>query len=366
MSYEITYQTIPAADSASGQEEKLIVAQDTGSGSSNPVPIAIAVDYTAYMKAIADSLTATLTLDADAGVAKGIADQVARIREQLTPTTDLVEAQGGVLADQVSKIRASTRYAERRKKVCRLYISDSNVNNANIGIDRNDEGRTYSASFPESGELSIGSNRQHFQRLWLVKSTSYFPLSEGTTIDQVAMVREGLTGQGTNSVRWVTEYGDRGNYYLYRETQGQVFLAGTITVTDESWTRDEKVTGGTSGTTGYLETYAEKSQRGIRYIDIIDVEKFDENDVDITFEDFQIGESVVGSESGRSANIVDIIRFNHEHETYPSDSRLGDAALYKLYVEEGNILKIDNNVDKESQEEALAVLRSKLNLLEGI
>jgi hypothetical protein len=353
MSYEITYQTISASDSASGQEEKLIVAQDTGSGSSNPVPIAIAVDYSGYIKQIADQLTPTVALTGDIG-AQALADQITRVRQQLTPIVS--EAENNTLADQIAKIRASVRYNEKRLKMARLYISDGTGTNGTIGIDDEDTNDTYSTTMTETGNLNITSNRPGYTKLYLVNSQSYFPLVDNT-IEQVYVARDTLTGQGTPNITWATQYGDGGTYYLYREVSENYILAGTITINDSPWITDEKITGSTNGTTGYIETFSASSKRGKRFLDIIDIERFDTG-VDNITEDFVLGETITGSESGNTATIEDIIYFNHEHENYNTAGKIGAAALYKLLVDEGSILNVDNNVDGQSKLESLDVLSS--------
>lgn len=353
MSYQITYETISASDSASGVEEKLIVAQDTGSGSSNPVPIAIAVDYSAYIKQIADQLTPTVALTGDVG-AQALADQITRVRQQLTPIVS--EGENNTLADQIAKIRASARYNERRLKMARLYISDGTATNGTITIDNKHDNDTYSVTLEETGTLNINSDRPGYTTLYLVNSQSYFPLGDNT-IEQVYVSRETLTGQGTPNISWTTQYGDGGTYYLYRYTADRYILAGTITIDDYDWIKDEKITGSSNSATGYIETFSASSARGKRFLDVIDIERFDTG-VDNITEDFVLGETITGSESGNTATIEDIIYFNHEHENYNTSGKLGAAALYKLLVEEGSILNVDNNVDGPSKLESIDILNT--------
>jgi hypothetical protein len=350
MSYQITFETISASDSASGQEEKLIVAQDTNVGSQEP--IAIAVDYSAYIKQIADQLTPTVALPADSGTAQALADQITRVREQLTPIVS--EGENNTLADQIAKIRASTRYNERRLKIARLYISDGTSTSGSINIDNADLNDSYSATLTETGNLNITSNRPGYTTLYLVNSQTYFPLGDNA-IDTIYLSRKTLTGQGTSSISWATQYGDEGTYYLYREVSDDYILAGTITINGSDWITDEKITGSANSATGYIETYSATSKRGKRFLDIIDIEREDAG-VDNITDDFELGETITGSVSGNTALIEDIIYFNHEHENYNTAGTLGAAALYKLLVDEGSIINTDNNVDGPSKLESLDIL----------
>ena len=310
------------------------------------------------LTSILTQLTPTVALAADSG-AQALADQITRVREQLTPVVD--EATDNTLADQVAKIRTSVRHTERRYKMARLYISTGSANNGSIGMDNDDSGSSYSTSLQENGTLSISSSRSGYTTLYLLP-VQY----NGDDIDTAYLVREGLTGQGTSSISWNTKYGDKGTYFIYRDTGDGYSQVGTVTITvNDEWIQDEKVTSSTNSTTGYIETYSPTSARGNRFLDIVDIKRNDSS-VENIVEDFVIGESITGELSGITAIIEDIIYINHEHENYNQGSGIGEAALYQLMAEQGSANDVSKNVSAEERQQAITAIRSLKNSLRDI
>lgn len=232
-----------------------------------------------------------------------------------------------------------------QKTMSRLYISDISASSTSISIPENrvSWSRPSSGTINETGTATVNSNRRGIDDLWLVDSMGYFPL-EGTTIDKIAITGDNITGSGTSSLTFTSTYGSAGTYYVVNGRDEQ--LVAIINVTSESWIIDEIVQGDLNGY-GYVESYSLGSDRGIRYLDIINVRR-----------NFKVGETITGSESSKTAQIIDILYFNHEHETYSSSSLLGEAALYKLYVEEGEILKVDKNIPASDRPTAVSKIRT--------
>lgn len=388
MSYSIT---LDATVLASGVSENVVVLADT---SGTTEERAIAIDYSNYYKRIATALE-TIANELNSNRAGNLTSIFSVIESHLNANQNLIKLKnitgtflqnelvtgnangrvvsqignslildnitsnpansGSITGSQSGIISNYTTWHPgkniaqdiRQKTMMRLYIDDVSATNASISIPQNNQewSRPSSATINETGTVTVTSNRSNINSLWLVDSLSYFPLVD-TSIDKIAIIDERITGSGTSSLTFTSNYNSTGTYYVVNESDVDSGVpVAVVTITNENWITDEEIEGNIQGY-GHLETYTAVSERGKRYLDVIDIK-----------EDFRIGETITGKQSGKSANILDIIRLNHEHTTFGSSNGLGEAALYKLYVEEGQILKTDNNVSSDQLPSAITKLR---------
>jgi len=167
-----------------------------------------------------------------------------------------------------------------------------------------------------------------------------------------AIENDNITGQGTKTIVWNTTYIDAGTYYWFTSSRNR---SGSITINYKGFNADEKIQG-TNGGIGYVRSYIPISDIDLRIVD-----------VQAIFKDFSLGENIIGLFNNNSAIIADIIKLNagssgarSSFGQSPSEA-FSLAALYKLYVEDGQILNTDQEVSPAEQQQALRKIGNLIN-----
>lgn len=228
--------------------------------------------------------------------------------------------------------RESTEFY-RQEDVSRLILNPGGTNrNVSIVYSRASEGGTLQISSPgnitidEKDILSFSSINSTFVSNQ-AENIFITTFANPTSLSNEFYNNSNISGQGTRQITWNTTYADAGTYYWFTESKNR---SGTITVNFKGFKIDEKVQGA-SGGIGYVKSYTPISEIDLRIIEVQAIE-----------EKFFNGETITGNFTSNSAVISDVIRINSasfgSNGAFAEPS-IGSAALYQLYVENGQILE---------------------------
>jgi len=247
----------------------------------------------------------------------------------------------------------------RQSDVNRLILASTSTNqNRTISYNRTQFNNNLTISSPGNitidendvlkfSSVNTGTATNDAENLYITQT------SDPVNLENEFIQRDDIIGQGTRSIEWNTTYEDAGTYYWFTESRSR---SGTITINYKGYTVDEKIQGN-SGGIGYVKNYIPISNIGVRIVDAqaMDIDR-----------SFSIGEGITGTFNNNYADISDVIKLNSGSSNGSSSgsgsgsSPLGEAALYKLYVEEGEILKTNNVVSDSQQSEAIKKINSIL------
>lgn len=266
----------------------------------------------------------------------------------------------------VKNLGTESRQHNRQADSVRLYLENDAVARYNATIDLDpgpgrrripDWSGPDSITLFEGDELIIriadndDNGKNGYGPIWIVDGLQYFPLTNNLTFDKIAVPNgDNLSGNGSHyggQIVWKIPYGTSGTYYFVSEDLG---VQAPIIIKSRAFTRDEKITGSIKGN-GHIEKYTPTSERGLRVLQIYDINH-----------EFQVGETVTGESSKQTAVIKDIIHFNNEAQIGGSGLEdLAGASIYKTFIEEGFANKTDNNVSGEEQSDAIKKMRALIN-----
>ena len=164
-----------------------------------------------------------------------------------------------------------------------------------------------------------------------------------TNLADEAIESDNISGQGTRNIVWNTTYVDAGTYYWFTSSRSR---SGSIVINYKGFNVDEKIQG-INGGIGYVRSYIPISEVDLRIIDIQAI-----------FKDFSVSENVTSLFNNNSASIADIIKLNAGSGRFSTSSQspseaFAIAALYKLYVEDGEILNTAQAISPAEQQLAL-------------